>query len=110
MTGDVTDHHAGPLVAQLEKLIEVATYALRRNDSRGDFRLGRDAIRRRQQLHLQVVGEVHLLKQALSIERCADEPRVLNRGTDLGGDCRHELLVTGSERLPRPSISEIHYT
>ena len=62
----------------------------------------------RQKLHLQVVRELHLLREPLLLDRRAHEPRVLDRGADLRRDRGDELLVAGGERLTRAPIGQVH--
>jgi hypothetical protein len=89
-------------------VIEVAAHAFCGKYSRRDFRFGRNDRRGRQQLHLQVVRETHLVHESLLVDRRAHESRVLNRCPDLRRDRLDELLIAGGERLPRAAIRQIH--
>ena len=68
MSGDVADHDARRTLAKLEQLIEVPTYALGRDHSSRGLCLRRHDVCRWKELHLQVVREIHLLQQALTVE------------------------------------------
>src|SRR5690349_23885090 len=89
-------------------MIEVTTNALGWKYTRGNFRFRRDNRGCRQQLHLEIVGEAHLVHESLLVNRRADESRVLNGGPDLRGDCLDELLIARRERLARASVRQIH--
>ena len=65
VSGDVADHHAGLARAEPEQIVEIAADALRRHDARGHDRFRRDDAVVRQQLHLQVVRELHLVRETL---------------------------------------------
>jgi len=62
-----------------------------------------------QELHLQVVRELHLARHALFGDALAHEPIVLDRGSDLGRDRREELLVRGAEAAPVLPADEVHH-
>ncbi len=102
-------HYAGSIAGEGKQLEKVAPYALRGHHSRGDGGLRSDDVSSWQQLHLQVVRELHLADQLLSLERLGNQPRILKRGSDLRRDCRDEFLVARAERLPgRPSRKVDH--
>src|SRR5215218_4874830 len=107
VTRDVADHRADSSTRQAIQVVEVAADVFGGHHSRGDGGFGRDVSRVGEKLHLQVVRELHLLLQPLLIERPPNEARILDRGADLRGDRRDELLITGGERLPRPPIREV---
>src|SRR5437868_8019665 len=104
----VADHYASLAIPELEELVEIAADALGWNHARRHLCFRSNAVGRRKQLHLQVVREIHLLQQPLAIERSADEPRVLNRRSDLRGDSGDELLIAGGEWLARATIGKVH--
>src|SRR6185503_9824540 len=64
----------------------------------------------RQQLHLEVVRHLHLVRETLLLDRRAHESRVLDGGADLRGNRGDELLVAGREWESRPAVGQIHYT
>ena len=109
MTRHVADHHAGAVARHPEKVIEVTPYALGWNDTSGDLGLGSYDTGLRQQLHLEVVSEIHLLEKPLLLDGGPHEPRILNRRTDLRRDRRHQLLVARAVRLSRPAIRQVHH-
>ena len=108
MPRHVADHHAGAPAAQPKQIVEISADAFRWHDARRDLRVRRDDVARRQELHLQVVRELHLVREPLLLDRRADEPRVLNRRADLRRDRGHQLLIAGGEWLPRAAVGQIH--
>ena len=105
----VSDHDAGAAAAEAEQVVEIPADALGWYDSRGHRRIGRDDLVVRQQLHLQIVRELHLVRQTLLLDGCAHEPDVLDRRADLRGDRRDQLLVAGGERLAGSAVRQIHH-
>ena len=65
----VADHHARPARAQPEEVVEVAADALGGDDAGRHHRLGRDDLGAREQPHLEVVRELHLVHEPLLRER-----------------------------------------
>ena len=110
VSGDVADHDADTMLRESIEIVEISADVFRGNDERCNRRLWCDVRGIGQELHLQVVRELHLLLHALLVERLPDEPSVLDGGADLAGDCGDELLVASSERLSGPSVGEIHDT
>ena len=108
MPGHVADHHADAVAREAVEVVEVAAHVLGGHDARRDGRLGRDVRRVGQELHLQVVRELHLLLEALLVERLPHEPRVLDGRADLARDGRDELLVARGEGLPGAAVGEVH--
>ena len=108
MPRHVADHHAAAAVADAEEVIEVPGHALRRHHARRDDRGRRDRFDRRQELHLEIVRERHLVREALLLHRRAHELRVLDRGGDLRRDRGDELEIAGGERMPPAPPREIH--
>jgi hypothetical protein len=107
MARHVADHHAGARRTEPEEMIEVAADAFRGQHARRHLRFRRDDRRARQQPHLEVVRELHLLRELLLRERLPHQPRVLDGGADLRRDGRDELLVAGAELLARAAIRQI---
>ena len=62
----------------------------------------------RQEFHLQIVRELHLVREPLLLDRRLDEPRILNRSSDLGRDRGDQFLVAGGERLSGSTIRQVH--
>ena len=93
-----------------EEIVEVAANALRRDDARGDNGVGRDDFGSRQEPHLKIVRELHLVHESLLRQRLAHQSRVLNRRADLRRDRGDELLIAGGERLLRRTVGEVDDT
>ena len=108
MARDVPNERAGAAIAEAEQVVEIASDALRRHDAHRDVRVGGNRRAGGEQLHLQVVSDLHLLRELLLRERRPNEACRLDRRPDLRRDRRHELAVAGREGLARAAVGEIH--
>jgi hypothetical protein len=63
--------------------------------------------RRREQLELEVVGQLQLAADLLLAEIALDQPRVLHRRPDLVRDGGDQLAVAGSEAIAADPVGEI---
>ena len=94
---DVADHHPDPAAGETEEVIEVAAHRFGGNAARRHLRQPTELPERREELELEVVGELHLAHQPLLPKARRHQPAVLHRRADLAGDGADQLLVAGGE-------------
>ena len=105
----VADHHADAVAAQVQQVVEVAAHRLGLAAARPDVGARGDDEGRRQQLELQVVRQLQLAPHPLLAQVPGDEPRVLDRRADLVRDRRHELPVSGGERILAQPVGQVDH-
>jgi hypothetical protein len=92
-----------------QEIIKVSAHRLGRTTTRRDVALGRDDRGRRQQLELQVVGQLQLAAHSLLAQVELHQPRILDRRTDLIRDGSDELAVAGGERVLSRPVRQIDH-
>ena len=108
VTRHVADHDAQPSARQLKDLVEVASHRDRRLHASRRVH-SRHRPHRGQQLHLQVVGQLHFAGDPIASHALPDEPVVLERGADLVGDRGEQPLVRRREAAPAASADQVDH-
>src|SRR5204862_309153 len=104
-----TDHHADAVRPQVEQVVEVPAHRLRLAAARRYVDARRDDEGRRQQLELQVAGQLQLPEHALLPKIAGDEPRVFDRRADLVGDRGHQFAVARGERVSPYPVGQVDH-
>ena len=109
MGGHVPDHDADSALGEVEEMEEVPPNLFGRLDP-GRHLGPLEILSHGKELHLEVVGQLHLPGHPLLGQALPDEPVVLQSGAHLTGDGRQELLVAGGEAPAGPPADEVDDT
>ena len=105
--GDVAQHDADTPAAQPREGVEVAADRLGGQASGGHLGVPVQHRGRRQQLELEIVGQLQLPAEPLLAQIALHQARVLDRGADLVGDGRDELAVARREAVAADAVGEV---
>ena len=94
--------------AQAAEGVEVAAHRVGRQASRGDLGVALEHRGRRQELELEIVGQLELPLQPLLLRVALHQPGVLDRGADLVGDRAHQLPVVEGEAVAADAVGQVH--
>ena len=109
MARHIADHDSDTIAVETQQVIEVTAHRFGGAAASGNVRFRGDHRRRRQQLELQVVGQLQLATDALLAQVELYEPSVLNRRADLIRDGGDQLAVACGERVFSSAVGQIDH-
>jgi hypothetical protein len=105
--GDVAQHNTDSPIAEPVEGVEVTPNRVHGTADRGHLGVALHDGRGWKQLELEVVSQLELASHPLLAEILLHQAAVLDGGTDLVGDRRHQLEVARRKRLTAEPVGEV---